>query len=88
MIFSDHEMMKNSVMKIFRDYRYFISLLGFFSFFIGFVYNDMMSIPLQLCSSCYETYANSKKSPLLLPPASVISKSNCVYPFGFDYKWF
>ena len=31
---------------------------------------------------------NNKKSPLLLPPASVILKSECVYSFGFDYKWF
>lgn len=31
---------------------------------------------------------NNKKNPLLFPPASVIPKSECVYSFGLDYKWF
>lgn len=78
--------MRSPAMKGIRDLRYFIALLGFFSFFIGFLYNDMMSIPLQLFSSCYDT--NLNKKALLQPAAQILVKSNCVYPFGVDYKWF
>lgn len=39
--------------------RYLVFLLGFFSCFIGFCYNDFMSIPLELPhGSCYENVEN------------------------------
>jgi len=33
--------------------RYILLLMGFFATFAGFVYNDMMAIPVQLSTSCY-----------------------------------
>lgn len=33
-------------------YRYIIFLMGFFSVFTGFIYNDFTSIPLELFSTC------------------------------------
>ena len=33
--------------------RYLFLLMGFFSTYCGFIYNDMMSLPLKLFSSCY-----------------------------------
>ena len=33
--------------------RYMIFLLGFFSIFCGFIYNDMLSIPVLYGNSCY-----------------------------------
>lgn len=35
--------------------RYLVLLMGIFATFSGFVYNDMMSIPLNLFDSCYST---------------------------------
>jgi V-type H+-transporting ATPase subunit a len=33
--------------------RYLFLLMGFFATYCGFVYNDMMSLPLNLFGSCY-----------------------------------
>lgn len=55
MFFGDHEFMKKSDMKSIRNLRYIIALMGFFAFFIGFLYNDFMSIPLQVSNSCFIT---------------------------------
>lgn len=34
--------------------RYLVLMMGFFSIFCGFLYNDFMSIPMQWFSSCYK----------------------------------
>lgn len=34
--------------------RYMFVLMGFFATYCGFIYNDMMSMPLNLFGSCYE----------------------------------
>jgi V-type H+-transporting ATPase subunit a len=51
--------------------------MGFFSLFCGFMYNDFMSIPLELFKSCYKTVGDE-----------VVEIEDCVYPFGLDYKWY
>lgn len=53
--FGDKEFMKKAELKTIRDVRYLIALMGFFSFFIGFMYNDFMSIPLHINTSCFVT---------------------------------
>lgn len=34
--------------------RYLILLMGFFATFCGFIYNDMMSLPLDLFGTCFK----------------------------------
>ena len=59
--------------------RYLIFMMGMFSFYAGWIYNEFFALPLNVFGSCYgnaeiEEYA--AKEP------------GCVYPFGFDPKWF
>lgn len=62
-------------------FRYLITLMGFFATYCGFIYNDFLSISLNLFSSCYNVKAAS--------PLGAIHKisEDCVYPFGLDPAW-
>lgn len=62
--------------------RYLVFMLGLFSMFSGWCYNDFMSIPIELpMGSCYEEHHTDFGRELTLKP-------DCVYPLGFDPKWF
>lgn len=64
--------------------RYLLLLLGFFSCFIGWCYNDFMSIPVDLPhGSCYENVTNEHGQV-----EAFALKDDCVYPIGFDPKWY
>ena len=42
-----------SILKEFLPARYMLLLMGFFAFYCGWMYNDFLSIPLDLFGSCY-----------------------------------
>jgi V-type H+-transporting ATPase subunit a len=70
----------------FLSIRYMLLLMGFFATYCGFIYNDLMSLPLDLFGTCY-----SNRAPHSNEAASSIQvdlKPDCVYPFGFDPKWY
>ena len=56
--------------------------MGMFATYSGFIYNDMMSLPLNLFGSCYV----NKPARTELLEAKLIN--DCVYPFGIDPKWY
>lgn len=58
--------------------RYLILLMGIFSFYAGWIYNEFFSIPLNVFGSCYGPAA---------PEEYAQKMDGCVYPFGFDPKW-
>jgi V-type H+-transporting ATPase subunit a len=62
-------------------YRYLIGLMGFFSTYCGFIYNDFLSMSLNLFSSCYVT-ENVQEGTII----DRIS-SDCTYPIGLDPIW-
>jgi V-type H+-transporting ATPase subunit a len=59
--------------------RYLFLLMGTFSMYCGFIYNDFMSIPLDLFGSCYNSDTGRK---------NLEDSENCVYSFGIDPIWF
>lgn len=67
---------KNESLKDMYAARYLILLMGFFATFCGLIYNDFLSIPLNLFGSCYNFETGHKADP------------NCVYPVGVDPIWY
>ncbi len=48
-----NEKLKKSWLAMVLPHRYLFALMGFFSFYCGFVYNDYLSLNLNLFGSCY-----------------------------------
>nr|CAI43262.1 V-ATPase a subunit 6_2 isotype of the V0 sector [Paramecium tetraurelia] len=57
-------------------FRYLLALMGLFAFYNGLIYNDYLSISLDLFGSCY--YPKHEEWE---------REQNCVYPFGIDPVW-
>lgn len=62
-------------------HRYLITLMGFFAFYCGWIYNDFMSISLDVFGSCYDLKGVEADDPI--PRIS----EECVYGFGLDPIW-
>jgi V-type H+-transporting ATPase subunit a len=58
--------------------RYLLLFMGFCALYCGFIYNDFLSIPLNLFGTCYVNQGE----------IAVRENKNCVYPFGIDPKWY
>ena len=56
-----------------HPYRYLLLLMGIFSTFCGFLYNDFTSLPVLSIDSCF--YRNYQKW-------------DCTFPFGVDHRWY
>ena len=44
----------NSVIRMLFPFRYLITLMGFFATYCGFIYNDFLSISLNLFGTCFD----------------------------------
>lgn len=58
------------------EVRYMLFMMAFFSVYCGLMYNDFMSLPLNLFDSCYN------------PKTGVRTDPSCVYPVGIDPIWY
>lgn len=61
-------------------YRHFLALVGIFSVYCGFLYNDFTSMPIYLFGESCFSYTEGNLSPKLKP--------DCVYGFGVDPSWY
>ena len=75
MLFGKRLAEANESLKDAYEFRYMLFLMAFFAVYCGFMYNDFMSIPLNLFDSCY-TEKGVRKDP------------DCVYPVGIDPVWY
>ena len=69
--------LKKTSLRPMVDMRYLLLLWGVFSTFCGLIYNDFMSLPLEIFSSCYD----------INKLGDVSLKKDWVYPFGIDPAW-
>lgn len=73
---------KDSIAKsdsIFKDAliaRYLLLMMGAFAVYVGFIYNDFMSLAFDLFGSCYD-----------LEETTWERKDGCAYLFGLDPAW-
>ena len=68
----------NAIMKLLLKVRYFLLLMGFFACFCGWIYNDFLSIPIELYS-CYKSKGEHE--------TEMQKQKDCVYKFGIDPSW-
>jgi V-type H+-transporting ATPase subunit a len=77
----NHKNINNFILKMLVPHRYLFALMGFFATFCGFIYNDFLSISLNLFDSCYNLDNITEGNPI--PRIS----PECVYSFGLDPIW-
>jgi V-type H+-transporting ATPase subunit a len=79
-VFFTDENDSNSVVRMIRPHRYMIVLMGMFATYCGFIYNDFLSISLDLFQSCYPIAGIQPGHPVPRLPG-------CTYAFGLDPIW-
>lgn len=81
MFWKEGLMKSDSILKQLIPGRYLITMMGFFSFYCGLMYNDFLCLSLDLFGSCYEIKHDGSSSQILK------KSEECVYPFGLDPVW-
>jgi V-type H+-transporting ATPase subunit a len=77
----NHENLKSdSNFKMISKARYLLLGMGFFAFFAGLVYNDFLSIPLGVFSTCWKVVDLETGRTEKIP--------GCEYLFGLDHRWY
>jgi V-type H+-transporting ATPase subunit a len=82
---------KGEIFNLFFSGRYIILLMGLFSIYTGFIYNDIFSKSMNLFGSSWRINYNvstvMKNPKLQLNPSSDAFMTDRVYPMGFDPVW-
>jgi len=81
--------------QVLYNVRYFVALCGFFSMYVGAIYNEFFAINVPLFSSCYDIFKNPADMPEPNNAQRGLNENNligpqregCVYPFGIDWVW-
>ncbi|EDV38006.2 uncharacterized protein Dana_GF13738 [Drosophila ananassae] len=83
---------ENEILNILFAGRYIVLLMGFFSIYMGFIYNDCMSKAVNLFGSSWSCQFNQDTvsdamSQLSMDPSDPAFYSGDPYPFGLDPVW-
>lgn len=82
---------RDEIWRIFFGGRYIILLMGMFSVYTGFVYNDIFSKSMNIFGSSWSIHYNAstvvENPELELNPASSDLHDSFVYPIGLDPAW-
>ena len=64
-----------------------ITMMGFFAFYCGFIYNDLIGFNVNLFNSCYNPppHEDGEGSNMIGKPQ--YPRPDCVYPVGIDPIW-
>ncbi|TMS37225.1 hypothetical protein L596_004201 [Steinernema carpocapsae] len=100
LVYKEHEILKrsdlNEICLMFFNGRYIICLMGFFSIYAGFIYNDVFSKSMNLFGSRWyipfnvstvDSWSHSASAHLTLDPEAAFDPSRGPYPFGIDPIW-
>jgi V-type H+-transporting ATPase subunit a len=79
LVLNYEELSKNPTIKPILKARWLFLMMGFFATYVGWIYNDFLSLPINVFGSCYTN--NYEEG---------ISKHHkgCTYPFGVDPRWY
>mmetsp|Transcript_8545 Transcript_8545/g.21583 ORF Transcript_8545/g.21583 Transcript_8545/m.21583 type:complete len:819 (-) Transcript_8545:19-2475(-) len=72
----------NEIFQTMFDGRYVLLLMAIFAVYVGLLYNDAFSIPLQFFSSTWDFEKGGVEGEF-----AVQKDKNSVYPFGIDWQW-
>lgn len=64
LVFGVPEDTQNMVFKMIRPHRYILTLMGFFAIYCGLIYNDFLSISLDLFGSCFDVSGVAEGGPI------------------------
>jgi V-type H+-transporting ATPase subunit a len=90
------EKIKKTSMEAMASIRYLILLMGIFATFNGVIYNEFFAIPTNIFASCYEVDVKVLSNQVNGTMAKEFGymrtlkegQTSCVYPLGFDPRWF
>ncbi|KAG2219779.1 hypothetical protein INT45_008870 [Circinella minor] len=72
----------NDIFSMFFSGRYMVLLMGLFSMYVGFIYNDMFSLSLDFWKTGFDWPTEYNSTDTI-----EASPNGHVYPFGFDPSW-
>jgi len=83
----ENSIRKNPDMEGILVTRYFWLMMGFFSCYMGLIYNEFFSIPQDFFGTCFDYKAYDEGSEQPRVPYTDGDRTECVYPFGLDPAW-
>jgi V-type H+-transporting ATPase subunit a len=86
LVFFD-ERVKRGSLKILSPLRYMITMMGFFAFYCGWIYNDFIGMSLNIFGSCYHPGPKPDGGDSNLIAKAYFPDKDCIYPIGLDPIW-
>lgn len=77
----------NELFKMPFQGRYLILLMSIMSIYMGFIYNELASVPINLFGSAWPEYEGEDQSKYDTSVYTLINHGGSPYPFGLDPAW-